>query len=82
MLIWLNLTIKQSLILNYSKMSFIGPKMLLEYLGAPIEIILIKTKICIVFEETKKKKPIFHNYLIVFAHKKILAFWIFPISLL
>ena len=82
-IIWLYLTIKWSLILDFfSDISFIGPKMFLEYWGHLLKTFGAKLPIRIVFVETKKKKPIFHDYSIVFEYKMILDFWFFPISLL
>ena len=66
----------------FSDISFIGPKMFLEYWGHLLKTFWAKLPIRIVFVETKKKKPNFHDYLIVFDHKMILDFWSFPISLL
>ena len=63
-------------------MSFIGPKMLLEYWGHLLKVFWIKLSICIVFVETKNKVPNFHVELIEFDHKTILDFQFFPISLL
>ena len=74
MLIWLNLTINWSLIFDFSNMSFIGPKMLLEYWGHQLKVFWAKLPICIVFAETKKKKHIFHDYLIVLTIKWSLIF--------
>ena len=58
-LIWLNLTIKQSLIFDFSNISFIGPKMHVEHWGHHLKLFWAKVPIYVVFVETKKKKPIF-----------------------
>ena len=50
----------------FSNISFIGPKMHLEYWGNQLKRFWAELPICVVFVETKKKKPIFHDYLIVF----------------
>ena len=54
-----------------------GPKMLLEYCGAPIERILSKTTNMHPFCGNEKKKPFFHVDLNEFDHKTIPDFRFF-----
>ena len=54
-----------------------GPKMHLEYWRHQLKHFWAELPICVVFVETKKKKPIFHDYLIVFDHEMVLDFYIF-----
>ena len=61
----------------YFNISFIGPKMLLEFWGHLLKVFWAKLPIRIVFVETKKTKPIFHVVLIEFDHETVLHFWYF-----